>query len=145
MQQITVARQACLMRRAGRRARFSGGRANARSDAIARSPPLKGSTHLLGARRAHAPLGLVGLETRHLEVEPDELQNPAHLGLEVFDQLLLLHAQYLARIGQAAPGRHLIPTGFSMRLASLVQRGTYWRSIRGPPPAARSSSTPRRA
>ena len=56
--------------------------------------------------------------TRHLEVEPDELQNPAHLGLEVFDQLLALHAQYLARIGQAAPGRHLIPTGFSMRLAS---------------------------
>jgi len=56
--------------------------------------------------------------TRHLEVEPDELQNPAHLGLEVFDQLLVLHAQYLARIGQAAPGRHLIPTGFSMRLAS---------------------------
>src|SRR5438094_9061831 len=27
-------------------------------------------------------------------------------------------ARALARIGQAAPSRHLIPTGFSMRLAS---------------------------
>src|SRR5437016_8519262 len=79
---------------------------------------INGLTHPLAARPAHAPLGLVELETRHLEVEPDELQSPAHLRLEVFDQLLVLHTQYLARIGQAAPGRHLLPTGFSRRLAS---------------------------
>src|SRR5437773_6794341 len=52
-----------------------------------------GLAYLLGARRAHAALGLVELEAGRLEIESDEIEDPPHLGFEILDQFLVLDTQ----------------------------------------------------
>src|SRR3984885_13927045 len=58
--------------------------------------------HLFRARRAHAALGLVVLETRRLEVEAAEIEYAPHVPLEGVHHILVLDAQHSA-------GKHCIP------------------------------------
>src|SRR5256885_8554430 len=75
--------------------------------------PVNRLADLLGTCRADTALGLVELEARRLKVEPDEVQNPSNLMLEVVDQLLVLHAQDSAR-------QDRVPVGHDLDVGAVV-------------------------
>src|SRR5271154_5821636 len=63
------------------------------------SVPIKRLAHLLGARRANAALGLVELQALRFEGKLAEIQQAAHIGLEILDEILMEHTKN-------PPGQH---------------------------------------
>src|SRR5579859_4595630 len=71
--------------------------------------------HLLRARRSHASLRLIELEARRLELEAAELEDTAHVGIEIFDHILVIHAQDL-------PGQRLVPMVHELDVVAIIAR-----------------------
>ena len=69
--------------------------------------------HLLGARGVDAPLRLVELDTRRLEVKTTEFEDATYVRIEIIDQVLVLDTQHLAL-------RDLVPVGHELDIAAIV-------------------------
>src|SRR5271167_4503105 len=52
-----------------------------------------GLSHLLGTGRAHVTLGLVELQAGRLEAQATEIQDAAHIALQVLHHVFVLHRQ----------------------------------------------------
>src|SRR5258706_5418151 len=94
--------------------------------------------HLLRARGSYASLGLVEFDALWFELEPTEIQDPAHIRLEVFDHVFMLDAKHPSR-QHRVPVRHqldvsaVIPANVLEAVGELLARGKQLLEIRETP------------
>src|SRR4029077_4165531 len=70
---------------------------------------------LLGARRAHAALGLMKRHALRLELQAAEIEHAPHAALKIIDDVLVEDAQ-------DAPRQHAIPMAHQLKVGAVVTR-----------------------
>ena len=77
--------------------------------------PEDGLADLLGTRGAHAALGLVEFDAGGLEFKPAEIENPAHVPLEIVHHILVVDSQH-------APRQRRVPVLHQLEVGPVIAR-----------------------